>query len=150
MNHAKIFHSSLLSRYQKGDILYKNFMTSCKESFKTDGAVDMSFLEVVKLMNEFRKMSSSMDTRPTMAQYKDLNMKKIGSLFNEDIVRQGETSSVNGHCSARGLATLAAFMANKGEFKGVKLMSKEAWQAMHKDPTHAVSLIHTNFTQVKC
>ena len=138
-----------------------------QDSFKTDGAVDMNFLELLKLMNTFRKLASSMDSRPTMAPYKDLDMKKIGALFNEDIVRQGkqslylieylvdkltsgETSSANGHCSARGLATLAAFMANKGSFKGVQLMSKATWETMHSNPTYAKSLvIDTNFTQAR-
>lgn len=61
----------------------------------------------------------------------------------------GETSSANGHCSARGLATLAAFMANKGSFKGVQIMSTATWETMHSNPTHAKSLvINTNFTQV--
>lgn len=65
---------------------------SHQDSFKTDGAVDINFLELVKLLNTFRKLTGSMDTRPTIAPYKDLDMKKIGALFNEDIVRQGDQS----------------------------------------------------------
>lgn len=42
------------------------------------------------------------------------------------------------HGSARGLAKVAAIMANGGELNGMKLMSKETWDEMHSDPKEEV------------
>ena len=78
-------------------------------------------------------------------------MKKIGPLFNLDVMRKGETSSANGNCSARGLAKVAAAMANKGTFNGVQILSNKAWEALHSEPTYENlwGLLPTNFTQGK-
>ena len=118
------------------------------ESFKTDGAVDISFTELMSLLNQMRKMSKG-NPRPVLAPYQDIDLKKIGTLYNEDIVRRGETFSTNGNCSARGLAKLAAVMANKGTFNNVQILSNRAWEEMHKFPTYELvfGIVHSNFTQ---
>merc|ERR1711935_1186121 len=41
----------------------------------------------------------------------------------------------NGNCSARGLASIASVMANRGEINDFKLLSKPGWEEMHSDPT---------------
>ena len=62
--------------------------------------------------------------------------------FNEVEVRKGEMPSANCHGSARGMAELAAAMANKGkrisngdgevdDDKTTRLMSEDTWNKMH-------------------
>ena len=48
--------------------------------------------------------------------------------------RMAEIPSANGNCSARGLAKVAAMMANKGTFNGATFLSQVAWESMHADP----------------
>ena len=38
------------------------------------------------------------------------------------------------HASARAIAKLGAFMANKGSFQEKQLMSEEVWEEMHSEP----------------
>ena len=42
-----------------------------------------------------------------------------GAILNTLDCRKGEASSTNGNCSGRGLARVAAIMANGGSFKGI-------------------------------
>ena len=54
------------------------------------------------------------------------------------VFRKGEAPSANGNCNARGLAAIAALMANKGELGGKTFLSREAWEEMHLNPTDGV------------
>ena len=46
----------------------------------------------------------------------------------------GESPSVNCLASARGLAKMAAFMANKGTFDGTEYISEDTWDKFHLYP----------------
>merc|ERR1719228_2855773 len=59
----------------------------------------------------------------------------FGPFSNQEIFRRGETPSANGNCSARGLAKVAAAMANGGSFQGVTVLGPKGWEAMHAKPT---------------
>ena len=48
------------------------------------------------------------------------------------------------HASARALAKLAAYMANKGTFKGKQLLSEEAWNKMHAEPTFSAHFLQNH------
>ena len=68
--------------------------------------------------------------------------------FNSREVAMGETPSANTHASARGLARLAAMMADKGSFEGKEFISTTAWDALHAEATEAdMGFISTRFTQ---
>lgn len=54
--------------------------------------------------------------------------------FGSKIGQQGEIPSANIHASARALAKLGAFMANKGTFEDTQLISTEVWEEMHSEP----------------
>ena len=120
-----------------------------RESLKpaSSRAIEIGFLELMKIMNIFRKLMGS--AKPIFKQYKDHDMKLLGPLYNIDVLRRGETSSANGNCSARGLAKLGAVMANQGTLGGLTLLSNKAWQALHSEATHApiFGVVDTNFTQ---
>lgn len=75
---------------------------------------------------------------------------KVGLIdaFNSREVAMGETPSANTHASARGLARLAAMMADKGSFEGGEFISAKAWDALHAQPIEAdMAFITTRFTQ---
>jgi len=38
------------------------------------------------------------------------------------------------HATARGIARLGAFMANRGTFEGKTLMSEKTWEEFHSEP----------------
>ena len=67
--------------------------------------------------------------------------------FNDAAVAMGETPSANAHCSARGLAHIAAAMASGGQWKGTEILNTQAWQAMHEAPVKRDMGIRTTFTQ---
>lgn len=69
-------------------------------------------------------------------------------IFNEPIVRRGETPSANTHASARGLAKIAAMMSAGGRFDGREYVTPAAWEALHGEATLArLGFSHANFTQ---
>jgi len=118
-----------------------------RESLKpaSTRGIALGFVDLMKTLNEFRKLGGF---KPTFKQYKDYNMKLLGPLYNIDVMRRGETSSANGNCSARGLAKLAAVMANQGTLGELTLLSNKAWQALHSGATKATWMgFETNFTQ---
>ena len=124
--------------------------TLIKESIKTNlfgGAVDIGIVDLYKILDAFKKLSDGI--KPAFAQHKDYDMNKLGTVFNIDVVRMGESSSANGNCSARGLALVAAAMANKGHVNGVQIIGSSSWESLHSDPVKApiFGIIPTNFTQ---
>jgi len=120
-----------------------------RESLKpaSSRAIEIGFVELMKILNIFRKLVGS--APPPFKQYKDYDMKQFGQLYSIDVMRRGESSSVNGNCSARGLAKLGAVMANQGTLAGLTLLSNKAWQALHSEATKETlgGLLDTNFTQ---
>lgn len=74
-------------------------------------------------------------------------MEGIGH-FNKPAIAMGETPSANAHCSARGLARIAAMMAANGIWHGKVFLGEKAWQAMHHGALAAsMGFTHTDFTQ---
>lgn len=70
------------------------------------------------------------------------------SLMDSPVGAFGETPSAGSKCSARGLAKLAAVMANGGEFGEKVLIGPQGMQALHADPiTRNMLMMETSFTQ---
>lgn len=74
---------------------------------------------------------------------------KAINFFNKDIVAQGESSSFNANCSARGLAKVAAMMSGKGKLDNKEFLSQAAWQTLHDKAVTAKlgGNVTTHFTQ---
>ena len=53
---------------------------------------------------------------------------------------RGEIPSSNGQCSARGLARVAAVMANGGSMDGVTLVGPDTWREMHEGKVKKVDV----------
>ena len=74
-------------------------------------------------------------------------MKKI-SAFDLPDIASGEIPSAGAKCSARGLARLAAAMANGGRFRETQILSPEAYAALHDQPVDREMIsMNTCFTQ---
>jgi len=82
----------------------------------------------------------------TPAPYVGMDSIKI---FNQAGLAMGESPSSNAHCSARGLAKIAAMMSAGGKWAGEEFLSEQAWAALHDKPMEAVigELYSTRFTQ---
>lgn len=74
-------------------------------------------------------------------------MKKL-SVFDSPTVSQGEMPSAGAKCSARGLAKLAAVMANGGGLGERQIMGDAAYSALHAEPVQRNMMsMNTTFTQ---
>ena len=126
-----------------GKVLKKSMSTSCCGS-----SYGYSLGDLMGLFNSLRKMMTG-NEKEAFKKYKDYNMSIIGPLFNDETVRSAEIPSANGNCSARGLALVAAALANKGSINGVEILSQKGWEEMHKDPTPAIMnvMLESAFTQ---
>ena len=85
------------------DIKLTSVLSGCLNPANT--SVDTNLAELLGLLNMLRKYSK--DTTRNREAFLPIDGKKetaVGALFNLPVVRQGETSSANGNCSARGLA----------------------------------------------
>jgi len=75
----------------------------------------------------------------------------ISKVLNDHRWRAGESPGGSAHASARGLAKLAAAMANKGEFNGVRILSEDGWNNLHAGGIVRVDasmgVVRTEFTQ---
>ena len=99
---------------------------SIRKSFGLSNPGELNFFEVAKLMGAFRTLTN---------RNPDLEGVKEPEDFNTSECRKSEIPSANGNCSARGLAKMAAMMANKGTFNGSTFLSQSAWESMHAEPT---------------
>ena len=106
------------------------------------GVTNMTLLRLGKMAasqgkkTEFSKiMEKNKPALEGMSQ--KLDLLKLGDVFNESEVRKGEILSANCHGTARGMAELAAIMANKGKRLAKNsdlvsdLMSEDTWNKMH-------------------
>lgn len=72
----------------------------------------------------------------------------VFTAFNDPVVVAGETPSANANCSARGLARVAAMMAGRGAWQGRRILSENAWEAMHAEARTAdMGILRSVFSQ---
>jgi len=77
-----------------------------------------------------------------------LRLDKLVEYANSKVCRVGESPSTNGHCTARGMAKLAAAMANKGKLMNQRIISEDTWEALHANPKPAqMGFMPSSFTQ---
>ena len=114
------------------------------------GITDVNIFGLVKVVaqgkTEFQKIEEKKKP-PIDGMSAKFNPINLAGVFNEKETRVGETPSANCHGTARGLAKLAAIMANKGqaipdeskdEDENVRLMTEETWRKMHDGEKVAV------------
>jgi len=142
---ARVFIGTEDENYSPVVSMSKSFILRQSLIPKSRGrAIDPDFFELAGLMNQFRRMlKAGKDSPPAI-----VGLDVSGKIWNTNIIRKGESPSANGNCSARGLAKVAAAMANKGSFEGKTILTREAWEALHADPTDGVLVNNSiKFTQ---
>ena len=71
------------------------------------------------------------------------------SFWNSTAARRAEIPSAGGLASARGLALLAAVLANGGSWEGKKFLTQLGWEQMHAKATPGETFgMKTFYTQV--
>ena len=106
------------------------------------GVTNMTLLGMGKMMATMSKRSEYskiMDKNNPALQgmSEKIDFVNLAGVFDEAEVRKGEIPSANCHGSARGMAELAAIMANKGKRLASNdgslsdLMSEDTWNKMH-------------------
>ena len=85
--------------------------------------LDMIKVHLVLSQQKDKAESEAAQILAPMKEFK-YDMIKFPNLFNENWLKTGELPSGNSHCSARGMAKLAACILNEGKLDGVQLMSK--------------------------
>ena len=69
-------------------------------------------------------------------------------VFDSPDYLQAQIPSAGAKCSARGLAKLAAAMANGGQIQGHRVLNEFALNAMHAEPVErSMTIMENNFTQ---
>ena len=111
-----------------------------KKNLGMQSATESSLSSMVGFVFLLRNI---MNKKPSVLGFPDM------LAFNEATVRRTEMPSVNGNCSARGLAVLAAALANKGTFKDVRLMNESTWEDMHSEPTSGSPVVGIEFKFTK-
>ena len=101
--------------------------------------IDRNIFDLLKLAagrTEWQKMQI---TRPQLIEG-NFAISNFSEVFNRDEMKKGEVPSANLHAAARGMAHLAAIMANRGklikvdgktEHNNGRLLSEETWHKMH-------------------
>ena len=120
------------------------------------GQIDYNIFVFMKVLKSFDKRFVEPDPRgyvpdvPVDPSSVDI-IDSMTKFMNSSVWRQGESPHGNVHASARGLARLAAAMANKGRLGGVQIMSEAGWELLHQGDSvevdAAMSGCRTQFTQ---
>ena len=117
-----------------------------RESFKPRSRrrIDRSaaqFLPMLGMLTRSLRRSTTRGGPPPIAG--------LGGLrnFTDPDIARGEVPSANGHCSARGLARVAAALAAGGRLDGVEVLDERGWQGLHSEPVTARMGFATTFTQ---
>lgn len=109
--------------------------------------VGLTYLEMLKRFWLFR---SEIRISKANARALPINgMVELGTeIFDNPVVSKGETPSAGAKCSARGLAKLAAAMANGGSIQGHTVLGSEGYEQLHANTIKRKMLfIDSRFTQ---
>lgn len=115
--------------------------------------VDYNIIVFSKLLQSFNKRFRDPDPRGYAPDVPvdSSDTQSFINFVNSWQWRQTESPHGNVHASARGLARLAAAMANKGTFEGKTILSVAGWDMLHDNSTvevdAAMGKCRTQFTQ---
>ena len=117
-----------------------------RESFKPKGRrrIELNALEGLALGARLVRQMRARTTRGMPAPILDMG---DFTNFSKADIAQGEVPSANGHCSARGLAKVAAVMARDGTWQGQEILNAKGYQGLHSLPVKADMGFVTTFTQ---
>lgn len=109
--------------------------------------VGLTYVEMLRRFWHLRNAIGSLRATRTTLPIQGM-AEQGGKIFNSEGISKSEIPSAGAKCNARGLAKLAAVMANGGELGGKALMSNNAWQQIHANPINRkMILLNSAFTQ---
>lgn len=110
-----------------------------------DRLIHMSMSESMGMMDGFKANKKRVKAHPNCPKTYDVegaNFKEQSSVsfsfVHKKEVKQGEIVAAFCHATAKGMAKVAACMANGGECGEMKLLSKEAWEKCQAEPKMGV------------
>ncbi len=125
----------------KSGLLLKEWMKPRFAGRRMEQNIFQAAAKVARLVPSIRRRSTKGMPKPIEG------MSRI-SAFSDPEIAQGEIPSANANSTARGLAKLAAVLANGGSWQGLQLFGETAWQALHAEPvSRDMGFTGTSFTQ---
>ncbi len=107
--------------------------------------IELNLFQIIAKM--WRLLRAFRDRTRADAPIAITGMKDI-TFVNTPVMAKGETASAGANCSARGLAKIAALMANGGSLGEQKFIGDAAYAALHDAPLQRkMIVINTTFTQ---
>lgn len=133
--------------HKSHDLTAESVVYTCAQSFlpkRMGRTTELSIGDYVKMARTV-KLPKNKPCAPLDIIKQQFNLPRLYTSFNDPRMKTGESPSVNGQCSARGLAKVAAVMANKGSLGDFHLMSEASWDSMHAEPKNDID---SNFFEV--
>ena len=113
---------------------------NCMIPYFLGSKVDISIFELYQRKRSFAEGAKKIGPQKLVIK-EDSKEPHMRHAINENpIIRKGEIPSSNCHGNAKGLATLAAIMANEGYWteRNTNLISSDTWKKMHANPKWAL------------
>jgi CubicO group peptidase (beta-lactamase class C family) len=105
-------------------------------------------LNLAQTIAKVSRLRQGLNNRTTAGTPVPLAGMQKMSVMNTPLVSKAEIPSAGAKCSARGLAKLAAAMANGGHFAGHQILGPAAFTALHDAPIERdMTTLKTTFTQ---
>ncbi|NKB99578.1 MAG: serine hydrolase [Pseudomonadales bacterium] len=107
--------------------------------------IELNVFQIIARLTRFAFSMKDRSNKQAPTPFKDT---KLLSRFDTPELCKGESPSAGAKCSARGLAKLAAVMANRGSFQDHQVLSETAHATLHANPTtNDMGLMRTTFSQ---
>ena len=128
----------------------RGLMSQLSDSFSPGSQARSIGLTPGELYKRARRVFSAVSgsRRPKLAAPVNGIKEEGFGVFDSPDYLQAQIPSAGAKCSARGLAKLAAAMANGGQIQGHRVLSEFALNAMHAEPVErSMTIMENNFTQ---
>ena len=128
----------------------RGLMSQLLDSFVPGSQARRIGLTPFELLKRARRVLAAVsgDRRPVLAvPLKGIDTEGL-RVFDSPEYLQAQIPSAGAKCSARGLAKLAAAMANGGQIQGQTVLGRSAMEAVHADPVErSMTIMQNSFTQ---
>ena len=128
----------------------RGLMSQLLDSFVPGSQARRIGLTPFELLKRARRVLAAVsgDRRPVLAvPLKGIDTEGL-RVFDFPEYLQAQIPSAGAKCSARGLAKLAAAMANGGQIQGQTVLGRSAMEAVHADPVErSMTIMQNSFTQ---
>ena len=128
----------------------RGLMSQLLDSFVPGSQARKIGLTPFELLKRARRVLAAVsgDRRPVLAvPLQGIDTEGL-RVFDSPEYLQAQIPSAGAKCSARGLAKLAAAMANGGQIQGQTVLGRSAMEAVHADPVErSMTIMQNSFTQ---